>query len=230
MSDDELGLTSRGIRIPLREGVITSRVKKKLELDFYETPEITGLSKFVRPSDTVLELGAGIGYVSTFLVKSLKVSEVVCVEANPVLCDYISELHTLNGVTNAGVLTGVMFPDDAAVPTSDTVPFFVTEPFWSSSLTKPSTKSYKKIEVPVYKLSKTIAKYEPTVLVCDIEGGEVDLFSKAELASVNYVFLELHTRVIGSRGVVKVFDDLHKLGFFYHQQVSVGGAVLFKRL
>lgn len=202
--------------IPLDEKIIPSRVARKLRREFYETPELSSLQKFIKPSDRVLELGAGIGYISTFLAKFMDVSNITVVEANPVLCDYISDLHAKNDVTGARILNGVVLSDERDLPESGTTPFYVTDPFWSYSLRKPKNANATKIDVPVFRLSEVVADAKPTVIVCDIKGGEVDLFNSVDLTGVRYVHLELHTRITGALGVTKLFDAMHRNGFFYH--------------
>lgn len=223
-------IACRGIRIPADPDVITGKIARKLRNDSYETQEVTGLSEFIRPSDRVLELGSGIGFISSFLAKSLDVKHVTCVEANPVLCEFAAKVHDANDVASAEIENVVACSDDKISDTSETVPFYVTNPFWSSSLKRPSSGDFTEISVVRKPLSEIIAKTKSTVIVCDIEGGEADLFENTNLIGVRAVFMELHTRVYGGQGVVKVFESMHKNGFFYHQRASRMGAVLFSRL
>ena len=223
-------ITCRGVRIPADPDVITAKIARKLRKETYETQEVNGLSEFIRQSDRVLELGSGVGFISSFLVKSLNVEHVTCVEANPVLCDFTSRVHEANGVECAQIRNAVACSDDHNTGTSGNVQFYVTNPFWSSSLTRPSNGDYEVINVSQTPLSDFVADTKPTVIVCDIEGGEVDLFGNTDLTGVRSVFMELHTRLYGGRGIIKVFEHMHRNGFFYHQRASIKGAVLFKRL
>ena len=222
-------VTCRGVQIPLDSHIITPKVARQLSREFYETPEVTALPLFCTQADRVLELGSGIGFISTYLAKTVNVSHVTCVEANPVLCDFIARVHKLNEVPDAQVQNAVLMSDVAEMPESGEMPFYTTSPFWSSSLTRPAKGFYCPIVVPTIRLSDMIAKVDPNVIVCDIEGGELDLFEQADLGRVRNVFMELHTRVYGGPGVVKVFENMHRLGFFYHQRISARGTVLFRR-
>jgi FkbM family methyltransferase len=223
-------ITCRGVRIPADPEVITGKIARKLRTESYETQEVTGLSEFVRSSDRILELGAGIGFISSFLAKTLNVKHITCVEANPALCEFAARVHKANDVDCADIKNLVACSDDQMSGTSDTVPFFVTDPFWSSSLKRPSAGDFTEIKVARTPLSEIVAETKSTVIVCDIEGGESDLFEDTNLQGVRSVFMELHTRVYGGRGIMKVFESMHKNGFFYHQRASRMGAVLFKRL
>lgn len=223
-------VSCRGVRIPLDGKIISPLVEKALRTESYETPEVTGLQKFIQKHDRVLELGSGIGFISTFLAKVLDVSHVTCVEANPHLCEFISCVHAANSVSTAEVRNVLTLSNVVEPPENFEIPFYVTNPFWSSSMTPPSKGVYDTISVPVVRLSEIIAQVEPSVIVCDIEGGEVDLFEEVDLRGVRYIYMELHTRKYGGAGVVKVFESMHRHGFFYHQRASREGVVLFKRL
>lgn len=220
----------RGILIPIDPKIITPKVQRKLSRDFYETPEVMGLPKFIKETDRVLELGAGIGFISTFIATQLNVRQITCIEANPVLCDFITRVHALNGVRYADVRNVVALSDSHVLPKHGTVPFYIADPFWSSSLEQRPEQSMTATDVPAVHLSDVIAEVQPTVIVCDIEGGEVDLFESVDLGNVTQIYMELHTRVSGGAGIMRVFDTMHKQGFFYHQRVSCEGLVLFKKL
>lgn len=223
-------ITCRGIRFPAEDRIITAKVAKRLRRDMYETPEVTALAQFLQPGDRVLELGAGIGFISSYIARTCDADHIACVEANPQLCAYIGRVHAENGVTNASVRNVVALSDAAPLPKDGRMPFYLTDPFWSASLTPPRDGSATRVGVEAVRLSDLVAELRPTVIICDIEGGECGLFEACDLAGVRHIALELHTRVYGGAGVRKVFDDLHRQDFFYHQKVSRGDIVLFERL
>ena len=86
------------------------------------------------------------------------------------------------------------------------------------------------MDVPAIRLSDLVKRSGATVLVCDIEGGEADLFGSSDLGDVTYVTMELHTRKYGGRGIRRTFEGMHRQGFFYHQKFSAADVVVFKRL
>lgn len=220
----------RGINLPHDDRFICAKVAKRLSNDMYETPEVTGLSKFVTRSDRVLELGSGLGFVSSYLATQIGVEKIFCVEANPDLCAYIERVHEANNVHTANVENAVALPDCAAWPDDGRMPFYITSPFWSSSLNRPRGKQATQAQVPAIRLSEMVARIRPTVIICDIEGGEETLFETVDLSGVRYIYMELHTRVYGGAGVRKIFNDMHRHNFFYHQKASCADVVLFERL
>lgn len=221
-------LECQGIQFPENDDVLTQRVRRKLNKGSYELPESKSLHRFLTSDSRVLELGGGIGFISSFCCK-IGVEAITTIEANPVLCDYIRDVHVLNDITNANVINGVAMTDQQARGDS-TMSFYVTDPFWSSSLAKPSGLPFEEIRVPVHSLSDIINDSRANVIVCDIEGGELDLFEDTDLGRVNHVFMELHTRRYGGRGVIRIFEAMHKQGFFYHQKISGHDVCLFQRL
>lgn len=218
--------TLRGVNIPNDPRIITPQVRRSIVAERYEKDEVTGLPKFIDPEDRVVELGAGIGFISSFLVTQLGVRRAMCIEANPTLCDFIGTVHQANGIKDVKVLNAVALSDTQPLGTAN---FYIREPFWSSSL-DPEPEFVREVEVPKYHLSGLLRDFDANVLIVDIEGGEKVLFDGADLVGVHKVYLEVHTRKIGLRGIKACFDALSDLGFAYDQRVSSGGSVLFRRI
>jgi len=219
-------LKTHGVKIPLNPDVITSKIERAIRKDRYELDEVSGTPKFLEKDDRVIELGAGIGFISSFLGVNLGVENVLCVEADPSLCDFIGNVHALNGLAAAQVRNCVALNDATA---EGPMSFFVREQFWSSSLDGEDPYA-KAIEVPGIRLSQLIRDFRANTLIVDIEGGERDLFAPADLTGIDKIFLEIHTRKIKKIGIKQCFDALSQSGFCYDQQVSRGGSVLFRRI
>lgn len=219
-------LETHGVKIPLNPDVITTKIERAIRKDRYELDEVSGTPKFLEKDDRVIELGAGIGFISSFLGVNLGVENVLCVEADPSLCAFIQNVHELNGLSAAQVRNCVALNDAGS---EGPVSFYVREQFWSSSLDggEPFEKA---IEVPGVRLSKLIRDFNANTLIVDIEGGERDLFAPADLSGIDKIFLEIHTRKIKKIGIKQCFDALSQSGFCYDQQVSRGGSVLFRRI
>lgn len=219
-------LEIEGVRIPYDPSIITPKIARSIEKGRYENDEVTGTPKFIKPDDRVIELGAGIGFISSFIATSLGVKNVMCVEADPNLCKFIKKVHKENGITTAEIRNVVGLNDAGTLGTAD---FYVREPFWSSSLDD-EDEYVKSVKVPTVHLSSLIKEFKANTLIVDIEGGERDLFSPLDLSGIDKVFLEIHTRKIKRIGIKMCFDALSECGFAYDQQVSRGGSVLFRRI
>ena len=72
--------------------------------------------RVVRQGDRVLELGAGIGFMSTHIAKARKIREINTFEANPHLIPYIQSVHEANDVNNVHVHNAILGKRKGSVP------------------------------------------------------------------------------------------------------------------
>ena len=172
----------------IRSKLISPAVFREIETGRYEGEEIACALINIEPADVVLELGAGIGALSSVILTRKQAASWVCVEANPELIPLIRKNHKLNGLGNVEVISGMLSND----PEPEEHDFYVTEDFWASSLTRPAAfKEIKKI--PGHRFGDVLARYRPTFIICDIEGGEYELFTpRADLAGVRKLCIEIH--------------------------------------
>jgi FkbM family methyltransferase len=179
------------------------------------------------PNDRILELGSGLGYVSTICARSDLVDHVATVEGNPLLNNYIEELHRVNGVTERVTrISGIAVPR----PSAPELTFYQRANFWASSLDGEKWPYVRAIQVPTIDLNALIADHRPTMLVIDIEGGEATIFDGIELGGVSKIMMELHQEVIGRAGVKRMFDHLSEHGFHYDQTYSCGCQLFFSHV
>jgi FkbM family methyltransferase len=189
-------------------------------------PEALLLARTLEPGDRLVELGGGIGYTSTLAAKQGKAACIVTFEPNPGLMRAMRQTHALNEVKVTGANAVVMSRKDFP-----TVPFYVHEDFWVSSLSRPDDGRVKEIvDVPVLAFGDVLAEFEPTMLMIDIEGAELELLEHAELPSVRKILLELHVERTGEVGVKRIFDALSQRSFCYDPKNSAGAVVMFRRL
>ena len=218
-----------GVSLPHDDEIITPQVAAALKRGNYERPEMLATSKFLDKTDRVLELGAGIGYISSYVAKVIGIEHFTCVEANPKLVEYIQRTHELQGITNATIRNCVAVANDDQLTQDKQIDFYIRQPFWSSSLD--AGRDAVAVEhVPQETLSDLIQSSGATAMIVDIEGGERDLFQGGDLGTVTKVYVELHTRYIRPKGIKDFFDAMSEHGFYYDQRVSHGGVVLFRRL
>lgn len=214
-----------GMRIPFVAEVISDRLRNLMVKNRYEGNEVRLLNDLLRPRDRVLDLGAGVGLVSAVAARITGPEAVVAVEANPELVPVIRETHRLNDVAGIRVINGVGVSGKAA----GTVPFYVNEQFWSSSLSadRHGGEGLKAVvDVPLVDLNALLAEHRPTVLSVDIEGGEIDLFDTLDLTGVRAIIMELHPRAYGNGGTARIMGALMRAGFVYDAKASRGGTVV----
>ncbi|MCU0908049.1 MAG: FkbM family methyltransferase [Rhodobacteraceae bacterium] len=227
-TDADLGiLESRGLRFPLDRTILRLQTRRNLRAGTYEAKETAAVLATVTPGDRVLELGAGIGYMSALMARHIGPAAITCVEANPRLIPYIARVHALSGVTGIRVLHGML---GAA---AGTAPFYVRTDFIGASADDftgrgkdtPSTRH----DVPVLAAADVLADLRPTVLVCDIEGAEATVLPLMDLSGLRAAILELHPQWVGAAGIAAVFAAMARAGLHYFPRTSQGKVVTFRR-
>jgi FkbM family methyltransferase len=192
-----------GIKVPFVPSIITPKIERPMRNSRYEGGEALALRHVLGPGDRVLELGAGVGLLSAISAMVPGVEHVTAIEANPDLIPLIRETHRLNGIGTVDLRNGI-----AAAEAGADVPFYLRPDFWASSM-EPASRPYtREVRLPRFALPDLIADVRPTVIVCDIEGGEAGLFDGADLSGVRAVVIELHPKVYGEDGADRIVATL----------------------
>lgn len=215
-----------GVQLRVDPEFMSPRLIEVIRAGQYEAPEARKIGKIIQPGDVILEIGAGIGFMTALMLKNSNVARVISFEANPLLISKIQRTLEDNklGGQRFELHNNVLGAEDTG-----TIDFYIHKDFWASSLRKtPATiHSYP---VSLVSFDKTIKAVRPSVIVCDIEGGEQALFRTSDLAGVRNVYMELHQRVLGPAGMRDMFQTFHDRGFHYDQNHSQGAIVLFSRI
>lgn len=213
-------VTISGVRLHLDHPALSPRMKFNLRLGHYEAHEQVLLRTCLMPTDRVLEVGAGVGFLSNLAAQTVPSDQITAVEANPDLIDLIEKNKSLND-TSFRVINAVLGQGDG------TRDFYVTENFWASGLAP--IEGAKKISVPQIDFSALLGDVDPTVLVIDIEGGEADLLSDIALPNVTTAIVELHPAVLSPKAISGIFQNLAAHGLYPDLQRSAGAVFVFAR-
>ena len=217
-------IRSRGLKFPNDPGALSRRTRIALKSDSYETRESEAVLKLIKPGDTVLELGAGIGYMSTLIARKTGAREIHSFEANPHLIPYIARVHAANDVTNAHVTNAILGPRKG------TAPFYVRKNFLASSLDRmDGTDVVSQERIEVVNMNRTIDRIRPDILVCDIEGAETSVIPAMKLDGLRGAVIELHPQWIGPNGVRAVFAAMMQAGLVYYPRWSNAKVVCFRK-
>jgi FkbM family methyltransferase len=193
-----------GVR--LRVGRHLSRpILRAIRQRRYEAPELSLVQRLLQPTDRVLELGTGLGLIATFCAKALGSDNVMTYEANPALEKHIRHTFASNAVSPA--LRMMM-----AGTADGTSNFYVSADFWTSS-TLDWTQEAVATRVTVRCVNDDIASFQPTVLIIDIEGGELSLVPTLQLSGIRALVMEVHPPAIGPDGVQGLKMSLLARGF-----------------
>jgi len=200
-------IETNSVKVPFVPEIITPAIERPMRNSRYEGGECQALRELLQPGDSVLEFGAGVGLLSTVAAKSPGIESVVAIEANPNLIPLIQETHKLNNVDNVSLLNGVV-----AQQTGASLEFYLRADFWASSMEPDSRPYVSSVKIPSFGIKELIAKHDPTVIVCDIEGGELGLFDEADLSNVRLVVMEFHPKVYGDQNVEALYDLFNRRG------------------
>lgn len=215
-----------GVEIPPDPKVITPAIRRAILNGRFETEEARRVPEIVEPGDRVIEIGAGIGFISTLLSREAGVAGVLAVEANPYLLDYMASLHRRNeavGVRRMNVVLSNAEHDGEAT-------FYLRRDFWMGSLIPGPNPYVATVQVPTKNFSALLREERASLIVCDVEGAEAHLFDGADLSGVDRVFVEVHDHITGLSGVGALFATMAAKGLVYDPRHSEGSVILFRRL
>lgn len=206
---EDIAAECLGVKVPPSRYLHEGRIAR-INAAEYEGQEIAGALHVVTPEDVVLEIGAGIGLVGAVVATNCKPRAVHAFEANPELIDSIRALYRLNGIEDRiNVRNCVLI---SAPERPETVPFHLANSYLGSSLID-AGRARKTVEVPTADFAAICADLSPTVLVMDIEGGELDLLRHADLSGFRAVVLEFHPKAYGVAGMRSCKSILRDAGF-----------------
>lgn len=178
-----------GIRVICDKSRMDPAICKSLLRGSYELPERVLVRAAIRPTDNVLEIGAGIGVVSLICARLAVSGQVTSYEANSSLAPMIIDNFSLNGLSPKLILKAVTV-------IGGSIDFFKNENFVSSSTIDRNFIS-EKITVESDSIDKAIEDAKANVIVMDVEGAEVDLLTKANLKNVREIIVEIHPHIVG---------------------------------
>lgn len=211
----------RGIKIPIIKERLSAPMLELLYMGDYEKQELKLVKHLLDKNDIVMELGTGLGLLSSYCAKTIGSQRVFTYEANPALESYIRQTYQLNKV--APNLTICLLGEGVGEQT-----FYVNESLFSSSTVQRNANE-KPIKVPVKSFNEEVHKIDPTFLILDIEGGEYDLLQFADFHTIKKIVIEVHPHVIGKEKVDFVMSKFTNAGFSVNKEVSFAKELLLQR-
>ena len=209
--------------------ICSPRIISEIESGRYEEREMLFSRRVITPKDRVLELGAGLGFVSTMICKHVKPAFFAAVEADARLIPYIEKTHAKNGIRDVELINAVMTTDRQSLERGY-VEFGVTKAFWGSGIDKAGDDNVTTTRVPTLDASAYIRDQRITALVSDIEGGELDLLRNLDFSGLQKIILEIHPNGYRQAGNQEIFRILDRQGFVYNAPNSSGPVLSFEKL
>lgn len=200
-----------GIKIPVSRAM-SDNIRAAIYDGYYESAELRTVQTRLEPDDRVMEIGAGVGFISSYCAKKIGSDRVYAYEANPQMEAIIRDVYAHNGVNP--LLQMCIVSDREGEQT-----FYVDPDFWSSSTMHHGTQSMA-VTVPTKKLNDEILRLDPTFLIMDIEGGEYDLFQQIIFNRIRKIAVELHTGILGQDKIDTIKKVMADAGFSTVSQLS----------
>ncbi|NJM38157.1 MAG: FkbM family methyltransferase [Akkermansiaceae bacterium] len=180
-----------GIALDLRS--ISKAMREHITSGNYESSEIDLCSKYVEASDSVLEIGSAIGFVSLFCLKIIGVKQICCVEPNPTTAAILKKNYALNGFSPTLI-------EACFTGTDGTFNLSASSDFWIDRIQESENPSGNNtIEVFGCSLESILSQtpFQPSVIVMDVEGAELALTPTDIPHYIKYLILETHPRICG---------------------------------
>ncbi len=198
---------SHGVELPVKHRLISEGIAKQIFFGEYEAKEIDIISRRLEAGDRVMEVGAGIGFLSAFCARKVGSENVFAYEANPELLDVIRTTYARNQVS-ASISNVFLAGDEGECD------FYVHDDFWaSSSVVSGEGDAARKISVKKVKLNEEIQRVAPTFLIVDIEGGEKEFFGIIDFDGIKKICIETHPGVLTDKDISDIFHKLMQHGF-----------------
>ena len=204
-------------------------VKKALGDNSYEGRERALAASFLNPGDRVLEVGTAIGVVTMTAAVIVGPHNVITFEANPAIAADARDNFALNGFSAITSKVGVL-ANRTQYREGAQAEFHIAKDFWASRLhALGKTDIIETVKVPVMCLEREIEQFQANVVICDIEGGEVDLFMNADLDRIRLIIMETHYWARGETATDTMVRELILKGFSIHLDKSGHGVCVLRR-
>ena len=218
-------VTINGITLQVPATIRTAPMMERLRAGTYEEAEARAAIRRAKPGLRVLELGAGLGYVSALCARGAGADNLLSVEANPVMAPIARANLARNGFGAAQVLHAAVSGRGAA----GSVAFTAAGSFLGGSVAGDGDTAGT-VTVPRIAVGDLLARHRPNLVIMDVEGAEAEMFDAPWPASLRFLVLELHPRRY-DRGVIKrIVDCMGRSGLTYDPATSRGRVLGFMRV
>lgn len=219
----------QGLRFYTNSNSVSNLSKAYLFWGMYESAEYRFVQKYLLRDVDTIELGSGIGVISSFIARRLIPGKtLVCVEANPDLQDLLRR----NLDKYAGHLTTIRTQAvlDCGGSPGEVASFTVNPDHLLSRIRPEGGREIEQSKVSLGHLVKTHCS-GPFQLVLDIEGAEASLleFDSPALVNCKLVVAELHETMHLDRKITvdELRSKFEHLGFRTSDQY--GSVYVFQR-
>ena len=217
-----------GVEIEIHVNEYSERMVRALSGGRYEHKERALLPAILAPGDHVLELGGATGLIAMLAAKIVGPQNVLTVEANPYIVDHAKQNFLRNGLQDIKIENAVLQNAVLWKGPGSSVKFYISRDFWSSRLL-PGPDTVDVVTIPTRCLEDLIRHSLINVLICDIEGAEVDLLMKADVSQIDTLMFETHHNFVSEESTNRLIERLINCGFRINLVAFGEGIVLMQR-
>jgi FkbM family methyltransferase len=215
-----------GVKIFANLDKYSETIIKYIKNGGYESGERQVIPKILERGDRVIEIGSAIGCVSMVAAKIVGQENILAFEANPALIDDAQSNYLANGFSivskNAILQNRVNWSGKGR-----SVDFFINADFWASSTAR-TAGTVETVSVPTLCFEEEAELFCANTLICDIEGGEIELLELADLTNFDKILLEVHYWA-GRKEINRLMRKLIIDGFSINFDASFGSIVSLHR-
>ncbi|NOU38251.1 MAG: FkbM family methyltransferase [Ferruginibacter sp.] len=171
----------------------------------YEMGEYTIVSQKISKQDVVMEIGTGLGFISSYCSTIVGSNNVHTYEANPLNIVKAREVFKKNNVS-PNITNALLANDNGATN------FSINKKSRLASSVSININN-ENIHLQKLNINEIISKIKPSFLIMDIEGGEYDIFKIINFQSIKKVQFELHPSILGEDKCEEIFTLLAKSKF-----------------
>ncbi len=180
ISDGSILMTSRGSQIKMLVDIKDRRSIPVETLNFgaYEKDELQMILQLLREGDTVLDVGANIGWVSMNIARAVRDVKIFSFEPVPQTYSYLKKHIRMNEMTNIEAINYGLSDTDTEITF-----FYYPGVTGNSSMKNLSgSENVEKVNVRVRKLDDVVSEKNIRVdfIKCDVEGAELLVFKGGE--------------------------------------------------
>lgn len=219
-------VTLDDIALDLPDSIATPALIERLQIGHFEADEAAAARARAAPGMKVLDLGAGLGFVSSILARRVGAENVLAVEANPAMVPVLRGTLDRDGHRAARVMHAAVTGGEGR----GTARFHVPRAVLGASLARPDAPRSELVEVPSIGIETLIYEHRPDLVMMDVEGAEARLFDQPWNPELRILVLELHPPRYGPRAIKRIVDCMSDSGLTYDPVTSRGRVLGFRRV
>ena len=220
--------TLNNVELVVPDDVLTDHLQRKLKSGGYEKDEANAATRRLRRGHRVLEIGAGLGYVTSICARKAGPENVLSVEANPKMLPVARANLDRNGCEKVELIHAAV---TGPVKDGASAPFYAGSAFWGGSLYRRDGWDTQGQDVPLVSINALLKAHRPHFVMMDVEGAEENMFSRKWPSYVQFLVMEIHPDRYDDDNVVPgMIRCMARSGMTYDHRTSSGKVLGFRRV